>query len=265
MKEFSMVAKVAWIVSAACAVFFALAPQAGAEFIPYGDLDGTHVTYLQVKEESSTGDGSLYSTPQVADDALVFHPTGFHAIANGGGFDFTEGTLTTTVLAKNSSRIDQIVFTERGDWTLLGGSGTAATNAGVGGNLVLNILEIDRVSVSPITVSRSLAFNPFTGNFNLIDHRGNAQPWNGSVTVDLDEAIIAAGRSGRASKVAISLGNNLYAFSEPGTVAQIKKKNVNGVTITAVDLVPEPSTFVLLAVGGLGLALAALRRCRRPQ
>jgi hypothetical protein len=260
-----MATKTVWVAFGVLVTTFALAPSARADFM-YGDLDGDHVTYLQVTEGSSTDPGSkLYSTPQVADDALVFHPASFNAIANGGGYDFTEATLTTTVVAKNSSRIDKIVFTERGDWTLLGNTGTAATMVGVAGNLILSILEIDRVSVSPITVSTSLAFDPFTGNFNLIDHRGNAQPWNGSVTVDLDEAIIAAGRSGRASKVAISLGNNLYAFSEPGTVAQIKKKNVNGVTITAVDLVPEPSTFVLLAVGGLGLALAALRRCRRPQ
>ena len=53
----------------------------------------------------------------------------------------------------------------------------------------------------------------------------------------------------------MELVNDLYAFSEAGTSAQIQKKVVNGPAVM-IEVVPEPGTALL--VGG-GLLIMSLR------
>lgn len=241
----------------AVSVLLVAASVATAAF-DYGDLSGVTVVYEQVREDSATDPGmQLFGTPTVTDDSLTFSPMNFAAYAAGaGGYDLTDGTLAMTIRAIGDNRVEKIRFAEWGDYTLGGSSnGTADTNVAVAAAMFIRITEIDGVGVQPITLTANLTFDPSDGVYNLVDDRGTAVIWNGSVELDITAAILEAGRVGKATCVDFSMDNTLMAFSEAGTVAHIKKKQMEGVSITTI--VPEPATMGLLALGAL---LAARRR-----
>jgi hypothetical protein len=52
--------------------------------------------------------------------------------------------------------------------------------------------------------------------------------------------------------VEISVNNDLYVFSEAGSVAKLQKKDANGIVIT---VVPEPASLALLMLGCLILGV----------
>lgn len=224
-----------------------------AAIYSYGNLNADNFLYKSITEDTNLKPGPLYGAPSVAGDALVFSPPSFGAQAMGaGGFDFTDGTLTTTIQVIGNSRIDSISFQERGDYTL-GGSGTAATNASVNATLFVRITQIDLVSVNPITASLNFTFSPSGGTYDLVNDPGIGVLWNGSVLIDVSQMIIDAGLTGKATMVDISVDNTLMTFSEAGTVAFIKKKQIEGFTIATYDI-PEPASFAWLALAGLALA-----------
>lgn len=218
----------------------------------YGNLNADNFLYKSITEDTGMKTGPLFGTPSVAGDALVFSPPSFFAQAMGaGGFDFTDGTLTTTIQGIGNARIDSLSFQERGDYTLAG-NGTANTNATVAATLFVRITKIDLVSVNPITKSLNFTFNPSDGTYNLVDDKGTGVIWNGSVLIDVTQMIIDAGMTGKASSVDISVDNTLMTFSEAGTLAFIKKKQIEGFTVVTYDI-PEPSSLALLALTGLAL------------
>jgi hypothetical protein len=78
--------------------------------------------------------------------------------------------------------------------------------------------------------------------------------WNGSVVVDV-ESIVA-----NATKVQLSLDNDLYAYTElAGNVAKIQKKVVDGPSII-IGVIPEPGTILLLGGGLLAMGIRARSR-----
>lgn len=239
------------LVSSVVAVGLMIVPVAQAVPISYGNLSGDNVVYQQITEDSSTDPTPLYGTPGISGDSLVFSPVSFGANAGNGTFDITDGTLTTTIQSLNDYRIEQIQFSERGDYTLApAGIGTSATSASVAASLFVRVDGVDGGSWTPISQSFNLAFNPSDGTYNLIDDPGMAVNWDGGILVDVDAMIANAGSTAKATKVSITLDNQLLAFSEPGTVAYIKKKQAEGITITTI---PEPATLSLLLLGGLFL------------
>lgn len=230
------------------AVFAALAQ---ATAIDYGNLNGVTVLYQHISEDSTTDSVALFGAPGIAGDALTFNPVSFGANASGaGGFDITDGTLAATVQGINNSRIEKLQFSEQGDYTLAG-NGTAATNVSVGAALFVTVTEVEYATVNPISANFNLIFNPSDGTYNLVENRGMVVIWNGSVLVDIDAMVAAAGLTGQATKLNFTLDNQLLAFSEAGTVAYIKKKEIEGLSVTAIT--PEPTTIAFLLVGGLFL------------
>jgi hypothetical protein len=232
-----------------CASSFALAAP-----INYGDVTGNTIIYRQVTEDSTTDPAPLYGAPGIAGDSLTFNPTSFGATSsNGGAPDLTDGTLAMTIEAKPGFGVQQIMFAEAGDYTLAG-TGTSLTRASVSAPYFARIIEVDGVSVTPISLTGNFAFIPSGGTFELPTDPGVGVIWSGSATINIAAALAANNVSGKATKVTYSMDNALYAQSEPGTVAFIKKKTLDGLSITVV--VPEPATFTAIA----GVSALALRR-----
>jgi hypothetical protein len=219
--------------------------------INYGNLNGVSVVYQQITEDSTTDPTPLFGQPSVADDSLLFSPVSFGASATGaGGIDLTDGTLATSIVALQNSRIKKLQFSEFGDYSLYG-NGTASTSAQVMTTLFIRVTHVDGGAITPVTFTANMLFSPSDGSYNLIDDHGIGVLWQGGIVYDVTAALQRAGYLGEATKLDLTLDNTLVAMSEAGTVAYIKKKQLNGVSITTI--VPEPSAFALLGCGILGL------------
>jgi hypothetical protein len=125
--------------------------------------------------------------------------------------------------------------------------------------LFVRVTHVDGAAITPFTFTANMAFSPSAGAYNLAANRGLGVIWQGQAELDITAALAQAGIHGKATKVDLSIDNSLFAMSETSSVAYIKKKQLEGVTITAV--VPEPSSFALLGFGALSL-MAYSRRQR---
>ncbi len=252
--------------------------------INYGTHMGTHVTYVNVTEDSGANEPlPLFGTPTVTGNSIDFNPTGFDASSSGVDSDITDSNLVFMVTAKSGSRISSITLNEAGDTTLAGNvaPGSMNTASAVFASGVLDIHEVDFMGINHISVPFALTFSPSGGTYFLGTDGGggpifNTQ-WTGSVTLDIDAILIANGfmippgpvdPEGGATKISIDLDNTLVAVSQQGTTATIGKKDFGGVVIrTNVRTepggepeIPEPATFVLVGLSVLGLGFA--RRSR---
>jgi hypothetical protein len=244
----------------ACAHALLVALPVRATPIDYGDFAGTSVTYLQVTEDSATDPTPLYGPPTVAGNGITFSPTAaFSSNVSGGNSDITDGKLNTTLVTNNPSvgAIDNILVSERGDYTLAG-SGTSATNTSVSAPVFLTLTEVNGGTVSPVALfSGNLTFSPSSGSYNLVSNPGSGVIWNGSLLINVDALLVANGINGRATRIEYQMDNQLLAFSQSGSIAFIEKKN--GFVSISVN-VPEPSTLVLALIGSLALAWQFRRR-----
>ncbi len=239
----------------AAAALLAFSPSTNAATIIYGDFSGASVDYLGVQESSVTDPVPLFGAPTVVGNVIDFNPVGFAATATGGGIDLTDGQLDMSIRAKPTYAVDRVVFSEAGDFSLIG-IGTANTYVQVTANFFVDIMQVDGVNLgSPVSFTTQMQFVPVTsGIFTLPANPGAGQLWNGSITLDLAQALDDAGVSYTlgATLVKVNLDNQLVALSESGTYSYIAKKDFKGFSVTTFT-VPEPSSFALLLLGGLGL------------
>src|SRR3990172_510762 len=112
------------VLSGAAVCFFLLAANHGAQAVPinYGTFMGNTVSYVDVTEDSNSGDAlPLFGAPTVSADSLDFDPVGFDANATGAlGVDVTDGNLNFMVVAKRGKAIQSLELSEAGDTTLAG-------------------------------------------------------------------------------------------------------------------------------------------------
>lgn len=238
--------------------------------INHGNFSGDTVDYLDVTEDTSTGDPlPLFGVPTVSGDSLDFNPVGFSANSSGGGApDQTDGQLSMMIQAKAGKVINSLLFSEAGDTSLARALGTlddAVTS--VTADIFIDILETTLGPITPINVPGAMTFTPSNGDYQLsVDGAGNPTfntAWTGSAFFDLDAVLLANGVLGEVTKVNVNIDNSLTASSAANSSAFIAKKDFDGVSITAnpdPSKIPEPSS-VLLALGGIA-AVAAGRRCR---
>jgi hypothetical protein len=252
--------------------------------INYGSHMGTHVTYVNVTEDSGADEPlPLFGPPTVTGNSIDFNPTGFDAESMGPDSDITDSNLVYMVTAKSGSRISKITLSESGDTTLTGNvtPGSMNTASAVFASGVLDIHEVNFQGINHISVPFSFTFNPSGGTYFLGTDGGGgpsfATEWNGSVMLDIDAILIANGipvppgvidPDGGATKISIDMDNTLVAVSQQGTEARIAKKDFSGVVIRSnvptepggSPEIPEPASFVLAVLSVLGLGIA--RRSR---
>src|SRR5687768_1297196 len=188
-------------ISAVAIVLLAIFSQAslGAQ-INYGTHMGTHVTYVNVTEDSGADEPlPLFGPPTVTGDSIDFNPVGFDAASSGPGSDITDSNLVFMVTAKSGSRIQSIVLSEAGDTTLAGivTPGSMGTASAVFASGVLDIHEVNFQGINHISVPFALTFSPSGGTYFLGTDGGggpifNTQ-WTGSVTLDVEAILLANG------------------------------------------------------------------------
>jgi hypothetical protein len=227
-----------------------------ASSILYGNfpVPGSGITFNGVTESSGTDAVPLYGPPHTFHVGLDFDPTSFVATASGGGADITDGQLNFSVLSAPGIGIDSLSLSERGDYTLAG-SGTVASQTIAGAILTAKIVDVDGVPLgTPLVLN-----NTASVGFNLVANAGIVQPWALGLNSLVSSFLTAHAIPYKigATRIDVTVNNQLLAFSEPGTIAFIAKKDfVIGVT----PHVPEPSTLALASLAAAGGGLA--RRCR---
>jgi hypothetical protein len=257
-------------------------PSSAAQ-VNYGTHMGTHVTYINVTEDTgATEPLPLFGAPTVTGNTIDFNPVGFDAATAGAASDITNSNLVFMVTAKSGSRISAITLSEAGD-TTLGGTvapGSTGTASAVFASGVLDIHEVDFQGINHISVPFSFSFTPSGGTFFLGTDGGggpifNTQ-WTGSVTIPVEQILIANGFNitpglidpdSGATKISIDLDNTVNAVSQTGTSALMNKTDFGAQVVRANvpgepggdPEIPEPSSVVL---AGLALAGLLMRRGR---
>jgi hypothetical protein len=241
--------------------------------INYGTFIGNTVTYVNVTEDTNSGDTQpLFGAPTVTGDSIDFNPVGFDANSTGVGSDTTDGQLTFFVVANTDPNtdfaIDSISFAEAGD-TTLAGMGNNNTFTSVTADVFVNIYEVDGVGINTITIPTGLVFTPSGGTYELGTDGGGGPyyhtQWSGSLLVDLTQALIDEGVAFDlgVTKISVNIDNTLTAVSQAGTFAVIAKKDFGGLSVTVNQPgqgeIPEPASVALAL---FGMALVAVRRAR---
>jgi hypothetical protein len=250
----------------------------------YGSHAGTHVTYVNVTEDSGADEPLvLFGPPTVTGNSMDFNPTGFDSESEDVDADITDSNLVFMATANSGSRISQITLSEAGNTSLSGNVtvGSMNTASAVFGSGVLDIHEVNFTGINHISVPFSFTINPSGGTYFLGTDGGGGPVfntnWTGNVTLDVDAILIANGfvippgpidPDGGATKISIDLDNTLVAVSQDGTESQIIKTDFNvGIIRSNVPTepggdpeIPEPATFVLAGLSLVGLGL--VRRSR---
>ncbi|HMP80897.1 MAG TPA: hypothetical protein PKD54_15685, partial [Pirellulaceae bacterium] len=184
-----------------------------ADIIYYPDQAGTHVTFTNIRESSSSiGNGpgqvpELYGSPiGVGANTLVFRPALFEAKSVGMEIELIDGQLSFKVCSLPGFLIDRISIKEFGDFTL--------ATPFPGGAAFVSASLTGLASTPDGSFSANAAFTDFhtqaisTGKFGL--------PWTNSIDIFLPPT----------KCVEFDLDNTLTAASSALAAAIIKKKRV---------------------------------------
>lgn len=236
------------------AMTVAVGVSAAAQAAPinYGDFAGNTVLFKMVTEDSSTDAGPLYGAPIISADTLVFSPATFGAFAGGGASDYTQSLLTTMLQATPGNAITAINLHEAGDYTLVG-VGTPASMISINVPVVISVVALNGVAVSPINFFSSMTIAP-DSSFEVPGENGVGVIWSGTLNFDLSGALADAQIEGQATKLNLSMDNQLAVITESGTVGHILKKNITvGAESTVAVPLPMAAPAGMALLAGIGL------------
>jgi hypothetical protein len=245
-------------------LFVCVAAGNAAATTTYPDYFGPSVTFTGIQESDSLGDPEpLFGAPTGSGDRLLFFPTTFSASAAGdGGHDETGSQLQFTASGNGpTDTIESIKLTEYGDADLSGiGSATTGTYVSMAGFVTVTETLSGPIPDVVISFGESGSGADFTvvftpSNLLSLPDDSDLTLWSGTVEIDVSAFVP------NATSVDVAFDNDLYASSEAGTTAFIQKKVVDAPAII-IEVVPEPSTFLLLS-GGLVIMLSGRRARRR--
>jgi hypothetical protein len=241
--------------------------QSAKAVVNYGDFVGPNVMYLDVTEEPTKSPPpvpvSLFGAPTLSGNTLDFNPVGFKAESSNGGFAFTDGLLTTTIMTTNANEyISQLWLSEFGSYSLLGGT-PAGTQARVSIVVQAKVMEVNGVALAnPIVLPQTINYvngglAPATTAFGgmTFQSTGGAligQPWSANVSFNL--AAVPG-----ATKIDLVLDNALLATSEANSFAFIDKKDFQIFN----TVVPEPGTIIMGIAGCLGLVVMGRKAMKK--
>ena len=257
------------LAAAAALLWLVLIGQSAFATTPYPNYNGPNVSFTGIQETSTFGDPEpLFGAPTGSGNSLLFFPANFTASAVGaGGFDQTGSQLQATIMATSVTTIDMLNVHEFGDATLLGVA-SAGTGVFAGLSGFVTVLEVNGLPITPLVIGfnagalQNGSFTPGTLGTTGLDRNTNPGTtlWSGQLSIDIGAALIAAGFQPKATKVALSLDNDLYAYTEfASNSAKIQKTVVDGPAII-IDGIPEPGTFALLCGGLVLMSLRARGR-----
>ena len=232
----------------------------GASAASYGtfvDPTGT-VSYENVQDVSG-----LFGAPTVSLNSLDFTPTNFEALCSvcGPSGATTTDILTLDIQAISGQQISVLSVNEGLDYILQSFTGGGFASVLVTASLFIDITEINGLSVNNINSSVAISYTP-SNNVSVFGTGIDTGILLGTTgAIDIQSIIAAAGATGEATRVSISLDNTLSAFHDGAGQALIRKRDTDflSVTINGGNPVPEPSTALLL-MGGLA---ALVHRSRK--
>jgi hypothetical protein len=232
-------------------------------------IPGVNVIYEDIVQSSRTPSkpDPLFGSPSVAGDSLRFFPTSFYASSSGGA-DSVDSLLQFKLVAQPNYGITNFQLNEFGGYLLNGLAGVHAS-VSIGVPSFLEVLAVDgQALLNPILVSPTISYTNLTaqpngsGTASLADFPPNtpvASSFDVKVSYDIAGALAANNISGMATELMYTMDNILNSLAAPGAYASIDKKVVT-VNVTTAEAVPEPSTWVLLSMAGMGLAWVVRRR-----
>lgn len=225
-----------------------------ASYGNFSDPTG-NVSYLNVQDVNG-----LFGAPSVSLNSLDFTPLNFEARCSQCPTGAETSDILTLDIATISGRaVNEIRVTEGLDYSVLSFDPTGFAAASVTASLFIDILEINGVAVNGINGSANVLYTP--ANASVFGFGTQTGIMTGDLTIDIAQIIAAAGATGNATLVRVSLDNTLQVFHDgSGGEARIRKRDADFVSLTieVINGTPEPTTAVLL-MGGLA-GLAARRR-----
>lgn len=236
------------LLSAVGALAFGLS--AAAAPINYGDFSDIppgSVMYLDVEENSFSDTVPLYGAPTVTGDLLDFDPNGFGVSSSGGASGLSDGQVNFTIMSTPGTGITGFSIVESGDYSFSGVTPTPGTFVSASAGATISILEVDGVAlVTPIATFASDVFvtdYPTTGGAPVT----GLLPWSLVTFADLSFYLP---QGALATKVEVSINNQLSTATTPGNQAAIAKKDFK---IIPVVVVPEPGSLAVIGLTGLML------------
>ncbi|QDT00476.1 hypothetical protein HG15A2_38140 [Adhaeretor mobilis] len=249
----------------------ALPSIASAGTFSWGDIAGTDVMFLDVKENNDEATSLFAPMPGTGGpisigNSLHLDPQGFSSESSNNTADSLDSQLSTVIRSNVGKGLESINISELGDYSLGGLTGREA-NASVGAAFIWTVLEVDGAAVNLATQATNLILGtgsgPNGGQYSRPGDDGTAVIWSGAANIDLAAYLSSLQINGSVTALRLTFDNTLQTSADDAATAFIKKKSID-IGVVSGDSpghdVPEPTTTLLLM---LGASLSSCRRWRR--